>query len=405
MVGEAPPFSYLSLQPLVGLIFQLEAFVTPSVPPLSEHTPSSAGIHLLTFPDQAFMRPVVLEMETVDENGDSNAEDYVVHPKDLGFEVSEEEIVFMQKFEAQWSEFLAENPHLRPRGRRAARMAVLEKQIEDTKMAEQKAGQELARQLEFFEESREALEETYASEVEYANKLQRVIHDRLEKNLDDVAMSEHLMKQVLPWEFFLDAADMKAIPYVGSSIGQNEDGVRPSARALALIAPDGDDEDVRLRAMRMDHALLTTQIALLEKESERIALTNSSLEFVGKFLTEHNIWGILTKQGQQQQAKQMESTRVAAAKVAKSPPPVPAPAPAEAQAPADAQASTEPPVSAPAPVSAPVPVAEQAQLSHSPLPAPLGTPPAPQVSVAQVSSAARLPPVLRTPPRRLQIDP
>lgn len=288
-------------------------------------------------------------------------------------------------------------------------MAVLEKQIEDTKTAERKAGQELARQLEFFEESREALEETYASEVEYANKLQRVIHDRLEKNLDDVAMSEHLMKQVLPWEFFLDAADMKAIPYVGSrNIGgggqnNNEDGggVRPSARALALIAPDGDDEDVRLRAMRMDHALLTTQIALLEKESKRIELTNSSLEFVGKFLTEHNIWGILTRQEQQKQAKQMEKTRLAAAKVvAKSPPPVPASVPASVSAPAEAQAPIE------LPVSAPAPVAEQAQLpQHSPLRASAGTPPPPEISVAQVSSSARVSPVLRTPPRRKQLDP
>lgn len=324
-------------------------------------------------------------IEIASENGG----DYAVNPKDLGFEVSTEDILFMKNFEAQWRDFMAENPHLRPRGRRAAKMAVLQKQIEDTKTAERKAGQELERQLEFFEESREALEDTYASEVEYANKLQNVINDRLEKQLDDVAMSEHLMKQTLPWNFFLEAAEMKAIPYVGSSIGQNNDGIRPSARALALIAPDGDDQDIRLRALRMDHALLTTQLALLEKESDRVELTNSSLNFLGKFLTEHNIWGILTKQ-ELRIAMEARAAKAVAAKAAatKLPPAAPSPAPP--------------------PKPAPKPSPEQAVLSHSSQPVA-----APELSPVQVPSkptssveAPGLSPSTATlPPARKKEDP
>lgn len=198
---------------------------------------------------------------------------------------------------------MIENPHLRPRGKKAARMAVLEQQLRDISTSKEKAGSELQRQLDFFLESREALEETYTKEVEYANSLQKVIHDRLEKQLDGVAMSDHLMQQTVPWEHFLDIVDVKATPQYGAATPLDE-GVKPSPRAMALIDPDGDAEDVRLRALRMDHALLSTEIEMLEKESERINLTNESLEFVGKFFTEHNIWGILKKQQAKQQAKQ-----------------------------------------------------------------------------------------------------
>jgi hypothetical protein len=234
---------------------------------------------------------------------DEHLEQFEVRAKDLEFEASTGDIIFMRKFESSWRKFLSEHPHLRPRGKKAARMAVLETQLKEITTSKERAGSELQRQLDFFLESREALEETYANEVEYANSLQKVIHDRLEKQLDGVAMSDHLMQQTLPWEHFLDTVDVKATPHYAAAT-LDDQGLKPSARAMAIIDPDGDPEDVRLRALRMDHALLSTEIQMLEKESERIELTNESLKFVGKFFTENNIWGILKKQQSGHESRQ-----------------------------------------------------------------------------------------------------
>eukprot|EP00545_Synedropsis_sp_CCMP1620_P005875 CAMPEP_0119017552 /NCGR_PEP_ID=MMETSP1176-20130426/16943_1 /TAXON_ID=265551 /ORGANISM="Synedropsis recta cf, Strain CCMP1620" /LENGTH=242 /DNA_ID=CAMNT_0006971297 /DNA_START=37 /DNA_END=765 /DNA_ORIENTATION=+ len=234
---------------------------------------------------------------------DDNLEQYEVRHKDLDRETSTEDIIFMRKFESAWRKFLSANPHLRPRGKKAARMTVLESQLTQITTSKHLAGAELRKQLDFFLESREALEETYANEVEYANNLQKVIHDRLEKQLDGVAMSDHLMQQTVPWEHFLDTVDVKATPQYEAASPDHQ-GLKPSARAMALIDPEGDAEDVRLRALRMDHALLSTEIQMLQKESERIDLTSDSLEFVGKFFTENNIWGILKKQQAGQERRQ-----------------------------------------------------------------------------------------------------
>lgn len=260
-----------------------------SCPCISQSIGMSAPSHVMSSPPE-----------------EENYELYEVHPKDLDGVVPTADIILMKKFESAWNKFLQENPHLRARGETVARMAVLQKTLQDTVASQEKAGSELQRQLDFFLESREALEETYASEVQYADSLQQVIRDRLETQLDRVAMSDYLMNQTVPWEFFLDTVDMKAIPYICPSPKGETQGVKPSARAMALIDPDGDAEDVRLRALRMDHALYSTELKMLEKESELIDLTNESHEFVGKFLTENNIWGILNKQQGSQGAQEQQ---------------------------------------------------------------------------------------------------
>lgn len=235
-----------------------------------------------------------------EELEEEHFEDYVVDPhRDFDAELSTLEAITVKKFEATWKAFLRENPHLIPQGKKSARKAMLQKQVADTIASQERAERELQRQVEFFNESRQALEETYASEVEYANNLQRVIHERLDKQLGDVARSHQLMNETLPWEHFLDTVDMKAIPCASpSSIGVGN--VRPSMRALALIDPEGDSRDIQLRALRMDHALLSSEIKMLEKETERLELTNQNLEFIGRFLTEFNIWGILTSDGDEE---------------------------------------------------------------------------------------------------------
>ena len=234
-----------------------------------------------------------------DDTNDEYQQDDEVLPTDILGLISRDDELLLKLFETSWRSFLQENPHLKPRGKRASRMAILQKKLQDTITSQANADFELQRQLDFFLESREALEDKYATEVDEAESLQNTIRARLEKQLDRIALSDQLMHQTVPWEFFLDTVDVKAIPFLAASKGEPR-GVKPSARAMALIDQNGDADDIKLRALRMDHALYSTEIKMLEKESERVELTNESHAFVGKFLTEHNIWGILNKQQEKQ---------------------------------------------------------------------------------------------------------
>jgi hypothetical protein len=262
-----------------------------------------------------------------------------VLPEDLEHRLqSPETLRLLKTIEMEWRRFLRENPHLRPRGGRATRKAVLESKLRDTISNQAKAEFEMQRQLDFFQDSREALENDFAVQVEEAESIQYVIQNRIDQQLDRIALSDHLMQQIVRYETFLETVDIHAVPYLAKSQRRQESqhspssrqqeqfpkqedpsdqivlppptrnqGIEPSARAMALIDPNGDDDDVRLRAFRMDHALYCAELQILEKESERIQLNNQIHAFVGKFLTEHNIWGILNKQQQQQQEKKPAS--------------------------------------------------------------------------------------------------
>ena len=63
----------------------------------------------------------------------------------------------------------------------------------------------------FLLESWEALEEMYANEVD---------NERLEKQLDHIAFSDNLIHQSIPWEYFLETVDMKAMPFISSAKGE-----------------------------------------------------------------------------------------------------------------------------------------------------------------------------------------
>jgi hypothetical protein len=77
--------------------------------------------------------------------------------------------------------------------------------------------------------------------------------------------------------------------------------MKPSARAMALVNQEGADDNavnskhVTMQAYRIDSALLNAQVKVLQREMERYDKTTESIEFLGKFLTEQNIWGLLTK--------------------------------------------------------------------------------------------------------------
>eukprot|EP00541_Cyclophora_tenuis_P001713 CAMPEP_0116542974 /NCGR_PEP_ID=MMETSP0397-20121206/1304_1 /TAXON_ID=216820 /ORGANISM="Cyclophora tenuis, Strain ECT3854" /LENGTH=288 /DNA_ID=CAMNT_0004067023 /DNA_START=683 /DNA_END=1549 /DNA_ORIENTATION=- len=221
--------------------------------------------------------------------------DAVADPSDLEMELSENEADMVHRFETGWKKFLHENPHLIPKGRRGYQLQCLSRDVKEVKESKIAVEQELQKQLDFFTTSRDRLEDVYQYETEVAAQRQKLAQDKMQEKLDTVNISEEIMSETIPWYYFLEAVD-NAASLVGPVNNTKQRTFKPSTRAMALVDRNGDEEDVRLRAFRLDHALLTAQVKMLAREVERHEKTNQSLEIVAKFFTEHNIWGILTKQ-------------------------------------------------------------------------------------------------------------
>lgn len=223
--------------------------------------------------------------------------DAMASPSDLEMELTEEEEELVTSFENGWRDFLRNQPHMIPKGRRGYQLEALTRDVKDMGEAKKAAEIELQNQLDFFTTSRDRLETVYQHEMEVAVQRQKEVQDRIQQKLDTVTISEQIMSQTIPWNGFLEAVDNAADQLdLASRNARAKMAFKPSIRAMALVDREGDEEDVRLRAFRMDHALLTAQVQMLAREVERYEKTNESLDLVAKFFTEHNIWGILTKQ-------------------------------------------------------------------------------------------------------------
>jgi hypothetical protein len=171
---------------------------------------------------------------------------------------------------------------------------------------------ELKKQLQFFTSSRESLENLFTFKLNEAMERQRELHDELQNKLDTVALADQLQGQTVPWMHFVQQLDRwneaKTAEAAAAAAAAADDAnkpeeeelpsnraVKPSARAMALTdVSSGDSADVLLRAYRTDHALLTTHIAKSQKEIERYAKLIQSQEVAGLFLTEHNVWSLLS---------------------------------------------------------------------------------------------------------------
>jgi len=225
-----------------------------------------------------------------------------ITPKDLEGDYNPKETAFVYDFEKSWAKFLKENPKFIPKGKREERMQELKEQVREVEMSKDSVELELQKQLTFLKRSRDALEDLFVNKLQEAVEKRREMHEELSKRLDTVAMADYLQNETLPWQNFLHQVELvsesKSESSSSSSSGQNS-GLRrakPSKRAMALTEQSsGDSSDVELRAYRIDHALLTTHIQMLHKDMERLEHTIASQEEAGKFLTEHNVWAILTK--------------------------------------------------------------------------------------------------------------
>jgi len=217
--------------------------------------------------------------------------------EDLEFDLEDER--FLDEFEKAWAKFLKSNPDLIPQGDREATIKELQQEALDLEEGKLKVLTEMEQQVEFFKASCENLEEDYSKRMQEAIEKQKAIHDRFQKLLDDVATAHHVQEKTLPWHHFVHELDKAAATIKdASSDSATGNGPRPSARALVLTdRTKGSDEDIMLRAYKVDHALMTAHIDILAQEIERYQRMVRSQEETGRFLKEFNAWSILNKSG------------------------------------------------------------------------------------------------------------
>ena len=119
--------------------------------------------------------------------------------------------------------------------------------------------------------------------------------ERLQKQLDSIAIAEHLLAQTYPWEHFLaavdNAAELQGIDR--NEVGESDKKAKPSTRAMYLVdGKVGESlDDVQLRAYQIDHALLDTQVKMLQKEAEGYEKLLESQETLTTFLSD-NVAGV-----------------------------------------------------------------------------------------------------------------
>jgi hypothetical protein len=224
---------------------------------------------------------------------------------ELDYEVTEEDQDFLIDFQDAWTKFLLERPELVPKGQLGQRIESLHQQSDYERATDEAVHLELKKQLQFFTSSRESLENLFTFKLNEAMERQRELHDELQTKLDTVALADQLQNQTVPWMHFLQQLDRlneaKTAEAAAAATDKPEEelpsnrAVKPSARAMTLTdLSSGDSADVLLRAYRTDHALLTTHIAKSQKEIERYAKLIQSQEVAGLFLTEHNVWSLLS---------------------------------------------------------------------------------------------------------------
>ena len=228
--------------------------------------------------------------------------DALASPSDLEMDLTDDDADLVHKFEDGWRDFLKENPDMIPKGKRGYQLERLNKDVQELIGSKEAAVKELQNQLNFFNSSREHLESVYQHETSMAAQRQTQVQDRIAHQLDTITIAEEIMYETLPWQNFLECVD-SAATHMQSMRSGREKAFKPSSRAMALVDRKGEDEDIRLRAYRIDHAILTAQVKMLAREVERYEKSNESLDTVAAFLTEHNIWGILSKQQQQSEEK------------------------------------------------------------------------------------------------------
>jgi hypothetical protein len=221
-----------------------------------------------------------------------------IAPEDLDFDLDPDATCIMHEFEVAWKKFMKDHPELVPEGHREKNIKHLQRLARELRKTQMAATEELQKQLDFFEKSKEEMEIGFAKEVGEAREQQRAIHDTLQSQRDGISVAEYLLSQAIPCEHFLSSLDEAAesarheLDKYSLEMSDHDNTIKPSVRGLFLVdKTKGGIRDIALRAYRLDHALLQTQVTMLQKEAEGYEKMLESRAVIGKFLKEYSQGG------------------------------------------------------------------------------------------------------------------
>lgn len=246
--------------------------------------------------------PVSVDTSEISRVGSSepiiSIDSLLTSPSEIDYPLEEHDLKLVAEFDKKWCDFLKRNPSMIPRGQKMQRVKQMQQEVRESLQHQKAVESELQGQLEFFQNAFEKLEATSQKEMNASKEHQTLLRDFFQKHLDNVAVSAQVMNGTISWVKFLESLDEPVAEESSSSSASSAKSVKPSSRAMKLIEPSGDADDDDFRAYQMDNALLKTQIKVLEKELERYEKMEDTMKVVGSFLTEHNVWGLLTNNSQ-----------------------------------------------------------------------------------------------------------
>jgi len=228
---------------------------------------------------------------------------------DIGECLSDSDINLVEEFEDAWEDFLASHPGILPPGHKIKNFRNIQTQLDEIEGKKQNVCLELQRQLDFFANSRGKLEEKYNKEKEEATLQQENVVQEFEKEIDNIAMADKLLSEVLPWEHYFGNLESNMSTVHNGSVASmstktsQSQVIRPSGEALYLAnvqpgdivyaARRGNSNALLHRAYRIDNALLKAKAAMIKREADRLEKTIRSDQLLSKFLMEEDVWGML----------------------------------------------------------------------------------------------------------------
>jgi hypothetical protein len=235
-----------------------------------------------------------------------------LHANIIDQALSDDDILAIEAFEDKWRSFLYSNPGVLPPGKKLKSCLEIQTQLEEIEISKQMVQMELQRQLDFFAKSKDQLEANFTKAMEEAALIQQEVSRNMNKEIDDIAVADQLFTKTQPWEHFLDNLDFATDEHNVSdgyssdshSSGTISRGLKPSRQAMFLAgnidqgqvaeaAMQEKSSALLLQTFKIDNALLKAETKMMQQEVDRLERTIKSQKFLGKFLTEHNIWALL----------------------------------------------------------------------------------------------------------------
>mmetsp|Transcript_4050 Transcript_4050/g.9661 ORF Transcript_4050/g.9661 Transcript_4050/m.9661 type:complete len:260 (-) Transcript_4050:152-931(-) len=231
---------------------------------------------------------------------------------DIGERLSGNDVYLIEEFEDAWKKFLSSRPGTLPPGTKIKNFRNMQTRLNLIEGKKQNVCMELQRQLDFFDSSKEKLEEKYSKEKEEATLQQESVIAGLEKEIDNIAVADKILSEVLPWEHYFDNLESNAASAHGASSASHKTGhsqvIRPSDEALYLanIHPSdavdahksAEAESYLIHAYRIDNALLKAKSVMLKREADRLEKNLLADRALAKLLMDNDVWAAMASSKQ-----------------------------------------------------------------------------------------------------------